>query len=117
MATEGYWMVQHTGEAGSGAGLFALDTGVITGIDVLGGTLDGTYVHNPRSDKLQSKIIWKAGMIPGLLVQTGEVITPGMTQNINVDLPRDLGTDVPISIETAKGPLTVVFRKIRDFPK
>jgi len=110
-------MVQYTGEAGSGIGLLVLDTGVITGVEILGGTLDGTYMYDPRSDKLQSQITWRAGMISGLLAQTGETITPEMTLTVNVSLPKNLGTDVPTSIETEKGPLNVIFRKIRDFSR
>ena len=48
-------MVQYIGEAGIGVGLLALDTNIIAGVEMLGGVLDDTYVHNPRTDVLEAE--------------------------------------------------------------
>ena len=108
-------MVQYTGNAGQGLGLLVFDTGIIAGVEILGGLLDGTYQHDPRTNTLRSQITWRAGMIPGLLAQNGRLITPGMTLSVDINLPNDLDTEVSTDIDTPEGPLRLTFRKIRGF--
>ena len=43
MNKEGFWTFRYAGNHGSGYGMFALETGIIVGADVMGGTWDGTY--------------------------------------------------------------------------
>ncbi len=112
---EGFYSMTYTGQIGSGFGMVILDTGIIVGADILGGTYDGEYAYNEKTGMLDGKI--KMTIPAGVSLVTGAPPMPNPhTQEFSVSLPRDLGGEQPVEIQTPTGPVVIVFRKVREFP-
>lgn len=115
MNTEGYYSIEYSGIAGWRIGQIVLDTGVIVGSDAAGGKHDGTYEYNPRTDMLDLKFTLtvppNVPLVMGIPPQGKEYKVP-----IETSIPKDLGGEHPIKIETMFGPVGVVIKKLRDFP-
>ena len=115
MAKEGFYSVTFTGYADYGFGIIILDTGVVIGADVGGVLYDGTYDFNHQTEMLDVNVT--ITVPPGIPLVTG---TPPQTTEykfrIKASLPRTLGDETPITIDTPLGPVNIVFKKIRDFP-
>jgi hypothetical protein len=112
---EGFYSVAYQGVAGAGFGMMVLDTDLVVGADAVGGTYDGSYRFNPSTNMLDLKVevtipagVW---LVTGIPAQS----TP-YKLNITASVPRDLGKEHPVAIPTPLGAVSVVFKKVRDFP-
>jgi len=115
MNREGFYQIAFSGVADSGFGILVFDTGAIVGVDVGGVTYDGTYSYNQRSDEIDASIdVWVPPGVP--LVQGARPTTDSFRFVLQASLPRDLGKEKPVRVETPLGPVNVVFKKLRDFP-
>jgi len=113
---EGIYRVAFTGMNGSGLGILLLKNGALAGADVSGGTFDGTYEET--ADKRGVLARWTtrfpAGATP---VQTGKPLAEPVAVPSENTLPPDLGAGNVVRIETALGPVNVIFTKLRDLPQ
>ena len=114
--TDGFFSIAFTGSAGSGFGVVLLYDGLVAGADVAGASYDGEYRENPTNHTLDFRITMRApaGLTP---VQTGVPLLTPLDLPITASFPDDLGAGHPMLLETKLGPVNIVFRKIRDFPK
>jgi hypothetical protein len=112
--TSGFYSIAYTGAVGTGFGLLAISKGVIAGVDVAGSTYDGTYVE--RSSLLDLKLTMRmpVGTIP---VQTGVPLTEAIDIPLELSLPNDFGAGKPLLVQMPIGPVNVIFKKVRDFPR
>lgn len=112
---EGFYSIQYQGISGVGLGLLAFDTNIVTGVDIAGVLYDGEYQHNQRNDMLDVRLTLTVPpgvhLVMGIPPQSQEA-----TLTIEMSLPRDLGNETPVTVPTTDGQVTVLFRKIRDFP-
>lgn len=113
---EGFYSVAYKGLAGSGFGMLALDTGAVVGADAMGGVYDGSYAFNPATNLVDLEImaVLPAGLWP---VQTGVPLQKPISFPVKVSLPRAVGVEKSAIAQTPLGPVTVLFRKIRNFPR
>ena len=112
---EGFYAIYYTGVAGTGFGLFVLSKGVITGVDVGGGTYDGEYQVDRESGTLDGEL--KFNVPPGLPLVTGHPAqAEAFILKIPLKLPVNLGGEQPMTVQTPTGPVNVVMKKLRDLP-
>ena len=115
MNKEGFWQIEFRGERDHGVGVLVLDTLMVVGTDTTGVTYDGFYEYNPRTDKLDMALTLTVP--PGVSLGQGHPAQDRETRmEINCSLPRDLGHETPVPVDTPTGLVNVVFKKIRDFP-
>lgn len=116
MMLDGFFRIAFTGSAGSGFGLLVLHNGNIAGADVGGATYDGKYTLEPKTNDAIFEVTMTApaGVIP---VQTGIPLAVPATIPITGTLRQeDMETNKPTLVQSALGPVNVLFTKIRDFP-
>jgi hypothetical protein len=109
----GFFRMAYTGASGSGFGIIVLRDGSVAGADVAGGTYDGNYTENPKTDEISLNVTlaMPAGLAP---VQTGIPLTaPARVPITATLLQADLNAEKPILIETPLGPVNVIFKKIK----
>tara|TARA_B100000614_G_C14537347_1_gene488946 strand:+ start:464 stop:811 length:348 start_codon:yes stop_codon:yes gene_type:complete len=112
---EGFFALYYTGVAGTGFGLFILSRGIITGVDVGGGTYDGDYRVDQAAGTLDGEL--KFNVPPGLPLVTGHPAQANsFTLSIPLKLPVNLGGEKPLTVQTPTGPVNVVVKKLRDLP-
>ncbi len=112
---EGFYSVTFAGHADYGFGIIILDTGVVIGADVGGVLYDGIYDFNHKTEMLDVSVTLTVP--PGVPLVMG--VPPQTIEykfKIVTSLPRTLGNETPITIDTPSGPVNVIFKKIRDFP-
>ena len=111
---EGFYKFDYLGVAGSGSGVLVLDTGMVVGADVTGGTYDGEYEWNEQKQHLDVKVsVW----IPeGVLVVQG-VTAPskGLRFEVRCAFPRKPDNQVIIA-DTEFGPVELRIHFLRSFP-
>ncbi|MDE0942145.1 MAG: hypothetical protein OSB58_06865 [Alphaproteobacteria bacterium] len=112
MNREGFWTFRYAGNHGSGYGMFALETGIIVGADVMGGTWDGTYEIVDKHFHLDLAVTFPPGTTD---VITGATSTTEHTERLTLALPNDF-EERDITVQTSRGPLAVNCRKIRGWP-
>jgi hypothetical protein len=113
---EGFYGIWFQGPAGQGAGIIVLDTNTVVGIDVGGVEYDGEYSYNSRSDMLDLNV--KATVPPGVwLVQGVPPQQRPYSFDIIASVPRDLGREHAVTVETPFGPISLIMKKVRNFPK
>lgn len=108
---EGFYAMYYTGGSGSGHALFIMKDGKITGADVVGGVLDGTYSLG-EGDSIAFKVT--------LTVPSGAMLVTGQTagaaplsQEISASLPRTFANGQPQAVQTPMGPVNIIFRHLR----
>ena len=112
---EGFYSIVYQGTMGFGFGMLALDTGVVVGADVAGGTYDGSYAFNPMTNSLD--IYVEVSIPAGVSLVQGIAAQPdAYTFPVSFGITRDLGKEQPVTIPTPYGNVAVVLKKIRDFP-
>jgi hypothetical protein len=113
MIAEGIFRIAYTGTNGSGLGIVVLHKGTVVGADTGGGSYDGSYTESasPQTVDLVVTLTMPAGVAP---VMTGIPIARAMSLLIRASLPLD--SEKPTLVQTALGPVNVLFKKIRDFP-
>ncbi|TAH37664.1 MAG: hypothetical protein EYC62_01905 [Alphaproteobacteria bacterium] len=114
MNKEGFYLVNFAGIDGEGLGMVVFDTGIVCGADVGGVRYDGTYIHNVKTDMLDIDITAKVP--PGIPLVTG---IPAQDKNyvfkVVGSLPRNIGEETVIPLQTSFGPVNTVFTKLRGF--
>ena len=112
---EGFYSISFSGRSGSGTGVIALFKGVIAGADAGGVTYDGYY-------KLQIDIVEIAMTLnvpPGSWLVQG---IPSQSKPYSFKVEANIQLDKwsleqPMLIHTVFGPVNIIFRKIRNFPR
>ena len=92
--------------------MFALETGIIVGADVMGGTWDETYEIVDKHFHLDLAVTFPPGTTD---VITGATSTTEHTERLTLALPNDF-EERDITVQTSRGPLAVNCRKIRGWP-
>lgn len=108
---EGFYSVAYTGLSGYGFGVVVLAAGTVVGADAAGGTYDGTYALNTLTGMIDLDVTISAPAGMPLVPLPAPLKLP-----IKTTLPRDLGAQHPVLVETLMGPVNVIFKRIRDFP-
>jgi hypothetical protein len=111
----GFYRMTFTGINGSGFGILAFKDSIVAGADVAGTIFDGTFIDLTPPDKIEFKVIMRApaGVAP---VQTGVVLAAPIEIEITGTLSEaEIESGAPTRLETALGPVNVLFQKIRDF--
>ena len=110
----GFYAIFFTGSTGYGMGMLALKNGIVTGADAAGGLYDGTYAEFSQGAKAKIRMTFP----PGASLVTGALAgTQALSFEIEVDLPPELNSELPVPIKTPTGTVNVIFRKLRDFPE
>ena len=101
-----------TGTTGSGHVIFVAKDHLITGSDVTGGSLDGTFTDpsDGNIDVDANMVIPTAGMIVTGFVNGGQDIVHRMTATI----PKNFSDGQPVGLNSPTGPVKVIFRKLRE---
>ncbi|MBF0449009.1 MAG: hypothetical protein HQL67_12470 [Magnetococcales bacterium] len=116
MSKEGFYSIQFRGSSDYGFGVIILDTNMVIGADVGGVLYDGNYTLNDNTHEIDLNVT--------LTVPAGIALVMGVpprhedyTIPIVTSIPRDLGQEKPVLLQTDFGPVNVIFKKIRDFPQ
>jgi hypothetical protein len=109
----GLYIMKYFGKAGAGGGTVYIGKGVIVGIDILGGKIDGTY--EVTGDRMKGVVRITAPKGGSTLV-TGQTLPSGAQFSLRFVLPASSFADgTPQMLEGYGGePLQVVFEKVRD---
>lgn len=110
---DGFYAMYYTGAAGSSHAVLAMQDGVITGADAVGGLLEGTYkeVEDGNVDvSVTLKFLPRTWLVTGKLVEKGD----DLMQKITATLPQNFDRGNSIGIRTPTGPVNVIFKKLRD---
>ena len=111
---EGYYRVDYQGMEGLGFALIALDNETVVGVDVAGGTYDGTYTWNTQTERLDVKAsVWVpegAQTVQGIVAPSG-----GLKFWVKCSFPREPDDEL-ITATTEHGLVSVQIRLIRTFP-
>lgn len=106
------YAMYYTGGSGSGHAVFVMMNGTISGADVVGGILDGTYTVGD-DDRVSFKVTLIAPA--GMTLVTGQTAgAEPIHQEISATLPAGMGNGSPVQIQTPLGPVNVIFKKLRD---
>ena len=112
MEKNAIYAMYYTGGSGSGHALLVMRNGVISGADVVGGILDGTYYVGDNN-----RVSFKVNLVApaGMTLVTGQTAgSEPITQEISATLPENMGSGAPVQIQTPLGPVNVIFKKLRD---
>ena len=112
---EGFYSITYKGAEGDlGFGILVLDTGAVIGADVAGARYDGTYVYNPKTEMIDTKL--KLTVPAGVWLVTG---VPAQDKewsfNFVASFPRET-SETPFRVDTPTGPVNVIIRYLRGFP-
>jgi hypothetical protein len=110
---DGFYAMYYTGVAGFGHAVLVISEGVVTGADVTGGVLDGTYSVGDGDDiKIEVVLTVPAGAT----LVTGQSLTAPLSQTISAELPKTFANGQPVPVRTPMGPVNVIFKKLRELP-
>jgi hypothetical protein len=110
-----FYIMKYFGEAGVGGGTLYIGKGVIVGLDVQGGKIEGTY--KMANGRMVGTVTLTAPPAGASLV-TGQHIPGGTMFNLSIDFPETFADGTPQSMRGLEGrPLQVVFEKVRDLPQ
>ena len=114
---EGFYKVDYVGQGigqpDYGFALLALDSGMVVGADWRGGTYDGTYAWNERTQLLDVKVaVW----IPeGVPVVQGQIAGPGGLEfDVQCSFPREPDNRI-VQASSSLGPVAVRITLLRAF--
>src|SRR4051812_39736095 len=117
MNREGFYSIHYNGStagsSGVGMGMLILDSGIIVGCDMTGGTFDGTYEFNEQTQMVEARMLMR--MPPGSFLVTGVSALPHGFP-INASLSRRVRQQEKIFLNIPGGQISVVITKLRDFP-
>ena len=115
MNREGFYSIVFQGQAGWGAGMLVLDTGVVVGADPVGGQYDGKYQHNPQTNCLDVDVM--VTIPPGVWSVNGVTAgTQPVKFPVKASIPTGHFTGFVHTANTPNGPIQIVMNKIRGFP-
>jgi hypothetical protein len=111
-SVDGFYVAYLSAAAAQGMMMLVFREGRIVGVDVSGGTVDGTYKED--ADKgYELKLIIK--LTPNvLLIQGGTTGAQPDVQELNLQLPRDFLSREFLRIETKHGPVNAKLVKPRE---
>lgn len=110
-STDGFYSAFLTGKEGSGFAVFVIRKGVVVGVDVFGGTYDGSIKPSTNDGyklELNVHIPPNASTIQGRVTGSG-----GQMLDISFTLPRSFLAEPFIRIETNDCPVNCKFIKVR----
>lgn len=107
---EGIYAMYYTGGSGSGHALFLMKDGKITGADVIGGILDGSYQLEGDAVEFSVTLTIPSG---GTLVTGQTAGAAPLSQDISASLPSTFADGKPYPVRTPLGPVNVIFRHLR----
>jgi hypothetical protein len=112
MVPNGFYKVTYDGATGSGFGMLALMSGLISGVDEAGVSYDGEYGEDDLSGVVQIHVraIIPAGV--GLVLGVPARDEP-WSFAIDAVLPPGFVTGTPTKLRTRFGPVTVAFTLLR----
>ena len=110
---EGIYRVDYQGAVGLGFALMMLESGIVTGSDVTGGSYDGTYAWNERTKKLDADV--QVTVPAGSVLVMGNVAPPGgLTFGVRCSFPRNPDNG-QVQADTDFGPIVVRMQLLRTF--
>ena len=111
---EGFYKVDYLGVTGTGSGVLVLDTGMVVGADVTGGTYDGEYGWNEQKQHLDMKVsVWipeGVSVVQGVTAPSG-----GLRFEVRCAFPREPDNQGIIA-DTDLGPVALRIHFLRSFP-
>lgn len=112
---EGFYSITFAGTTGNwGTGILVLDTGMVVGADAAGGTYDGTFAFNTRSELIDIDVV--VGIPAGIQTVQGAPVSPVDTSfPVKASFPRETPKH-PILVTTPLGPVSIVIKFLRAFP-
>ena len=110
---EGIYKVDYQGITGMGFAVMILESGTVTGADVIGGIYDGTYEWNEQTRLLD--VALEVAVSEGSVLVMGNVAPPGgLKFGVRCSFPRDPNNQT-VSAETDFGPIVVRVQLLRSF--
>ena len=110
---EGIYKVDYQGITGMGIAVMILESGTVTGADVIGGIYDGTYEWNEQTRLLD--VALEVAVSEGSVLVMGNVAPPrGLKFGVRCSFPRDPNNQT-VSAETDFGPIVVRVQLLRSF--
>jgi hypothetical protein len=109
------YIIKYAGRAGVGGGTLYIGKGVVVGVDVQGGKLDGSY--NVVNGRMIGTV--KITTPPsGATLVTGQHLEGGYIYSLNFNFPAETFDDGTPQSMTGLGdePLKVIFEKVRELP-
>jgi hypothetical protein len=112
MVPNGFYKISYEGSTGSGFGMLALLSGMVSGIDEAGVAYDGEYGEDDLTGVVQFHV--RAAIPPGVGLVLG---TPPKDEPwsfaIDAVLPPGFVTGTPVKLRTKFGPVTLIFSLLR----
>lgn len=110
---EGIYKVDYQGIEGMGMAMMILETGAVTGADVVGGIYDGVYTWNERTRLLDVDV--EVAVPEGVVLVTGKVAPAGgLKFGVRCSFPRDPNNQT-VQAETDFGPVLVRIQLLRTY--
>ena len=110
---EGIYKVDYQGIEGMGMALMILETGTVTGADVVGGIYDGSYTWNEQTRLLDVDL--DVTVPEGVVLVTGKVAPArGLKFRVRCSFPRDPNNQT-VQAETDFGPVLARIQLLRTF--
>lgn len=113
---DGFYAIYFTGHAGSGFGVIALQNGIVTGADAVGGIIDGEFALNEASKSYEGtvQLCVPAGAI---LVTGGAPHNESYSISFPISIPKDdVEGEHPVLVQLPTGPVNIILKKLRDIP-
>ena len=111
---EGFYAITFRGYSDWGTGMLVLFNGIVAGADIGGVTYDGFYTSNDEAIEIALTLTVPPGthLVQGIPAQSHQY---SFKLETKIDL-RTWSLQQPILIQTAYGPVNVLFKKVRNFP-
>lgn len=106
------YAVQFRGLSGGGRGSIYVGHGILSGVDVTGGTYDGSYVVN--EGRLYGTATMRA--LGNSRMVTGQGLGDGETLPIRFELPLAIDERTDYAITVGGQPVRIRLTKVRDLP-
>jgi hypothetical protein len=115
VSKEGFYQIRYAGPAGQGFGIAVLDSGLVVGVDMVGGRYDGTYKYNQTTDQLDLEVtVW---VPPGVwLVQGVPAQSEPHIFKASASISRNWTGEQTFTGDTEFGQVVFWLSKLRDFP-
>ena len=111
---EGFYRVDYEGSDDFGFAVLALDSEMVVGADWAGGTYDGTYEWNPRTELLEVNVT--VNIPEGVQTVLGHTAQAGgLKFDVQCSFPRE-PDNVVVKATSDLGPLAVRIHLLRAFP-
>ena len=110
---EGFYRVDYQGGLGLGFAVMALDSGMVVGADAMGGTYDGRYEWNDRTQLLDVTIT--VHIPAGVQVVTGHTAPEGgLDFEVECSFPRKPDNEI-VQVVSRLGPMQACIHLLRAF--